>query len=281
MKTATLLLASLLLAAASHQALAQDAAANPAGPRDLYNTYGKSEHAPASAPAASTSGKPATGRPGVRVRVELDRDGRARFVSPKTIFRAGDKVRFHFAMNFPGYVAIINQGSSGKRMLLFPYEGVSNHIGRTADYTVPQGEGWFAFDDTPGTEQLTFVMSKREIQEVTQVTVGSTHVAAAVTHPVHATAPEPEPEPPSTPAPAPPSAPAVAAAPPAAAPAAPPAAAATPQTEEQEILAALNSRSLTGGRDLKMVEENNDGYVLTTDEALAKPVGFRLTLQHR
>ena len=69
--------------------------------------------------------------------MELDRDGRARFVSTKTVFRAGDKVRFHFAMNFPGYVVIINQGSSGKRSLLFPYKGVSNHIGRTADFTVP------------------------------------------------------------------------------------------------------------------------------------------------
>ena len=104
------------------------------------------------------------GRPGARVRVELDRDGRARFVSTRTVFHAGDKVRFHFAMNFPGYVVVINQGSSGKRSLLFPYKGVSNHIGRTADYTVPQGEGWFEFDDTPGTEQLTFIMSKREIR---------------------------------------------------------------------------------------------------------------------
>jgi hypothetical protein len=271
MKTSIIILASLLLSAASHQALAQESVAQPAGPRDLYNTYGKSEHATSPAPATSAAGKPSIGRPGVRVRVELDRDGRARFVSPKTVFHAGDKVRFHFAMNFPGYVAIINQGSSGKRALLFPYEGVSNHIGRTADYTVPQGEGWFAFDNTPGTEQLTFVMSKREIQEVTQVTVGSTHGASPVTTPA------PEPEAPAAPVPQ--SAPTVAAASPA--PTAPPAAAPTPQTEEQEILAALNSRSLTGGRDLKMVEENNDGYVLTTDEALAKPVGFRLTLQHR
>jgi hypothetical protein len=29
-----------------------------------------------------------------------------------------------------------------------------------------------------------------------------------------------------------------------------------------------------------MVEENNDGYVLTTEQALEKPVGFKLTLTH-
>lgn len=244
----------VLLSAASHEALAQDA-----GPRDLYNTY-KSEHV--ASPSPSSAAKPSAGRPGARVRVELDRDGRARFVSTKTVFHAGDKVRFHFAMNFPGYVVIINQGSSGKRDLLFPYKGVSNHIGRTADYTVPQGEGWFEFDETPGTEQLTFVMSKREIQEVTQITTDAAHTTPPagppanhppVEHPVSETAPAVPPLPASPP---------------------------TPQTEEQEILAALNSRSLSRGRDLKMIEENNDGYVLTTDEALEKPVGFRLTLTH-
>lgn len=266
MKISLTIATSLLLAASLHPAFAQNApSTSTAGPRDLYNTYGKSETAPAPATAASAAPKPA-GRPGVRVRVELDRGGRARFVSTKTVFQAGDKVRFHFAMNFPGYVVIINQGSSGKRSLLFPYEGVSNHIGRTADYTVPQGEGWFEFDQTPGDEQLTFVMSKREIQEVAQITTAGTnahHAAPAASHPAPAPATE------TTPLPAPATA------------IAQPAAVATPQTEEQEILAALNSRSLTGGRDLKMVEDNTDSYVLATDESLAKPIGFKLTLKHR
>jgi hypothetical protein len=249
MKISITIIACVLLSAASLPVLAQDA-----GPRDLYNTYTRSE--PATSP--SSAKKPA-GRPGARVRVELDRDGRARFVSTKTVFRAGDKVRFHFAMNFPGYVVIINQGSSGKRDMLFPYKGVSNHIGRTADYTVPQGDGWFEFDETPGTERLTFIMSKREIQEVTQITTTPTHAPAPVPPPPPAVAPPVQHAAPVT-APAPPPPP--------------------PQTEEQEILAALNARSLTGGRDLKMVEENNDGYVLATDEALEKPVGFKLTLEH-
>lgn len=268
MKNPITILACLFLCAAAPQGLGQGASAQPAGPRDLFNTY-KNDNV--SSPASTTAGKPsagkpAAGRPGARVRIELDRDGRARFVSTRTVFHAGDKVRFHFAMNFPGYVVVINQGSSGTRSLLFPYKGVSNHIGRTADYTVPQGEGWFEFDDTPGTEQLTFIMSKREIEEVTQITTGShgsSSVAAAPAHPAG--------EHPAT----------AAAAAPVAAPAPVPTAAATPQTEEQEILAALNSRSLSRGRDLKMVEQETDGYVLTTDEALAKPVGFKLTLTHR
>ncbi|MGB8507108.1 MAG: DUF4384 domain-containing protein, partial [Pyrinomonadaceae bacterium] len=219
--------------------------------------------------------------PGVRVRVELDRGGRVRWVSSKTTFQAGDKVRFHFAMNFSGYVVILNQGSSGKRTMLFPYEGVSNHIGRTADYTVPQGEAWFEFDNTAGVEQLTFIMSKREIQEVTQITTTAaaptTHAASPVatttvnngggnhTAPANSHASNAPPNNNSS----------------ASATNTQTQAAASPQTEEQEILDALNSRALTGGRDLKMVEDNTDGYVLATDDGLSKPIGFKLTLKHR
>lgn len=228
-----------------------------AGPRDLYNTYNKSDSSPST---ATPAGNITSGKPGVRVRVELDRDNRVRWVSSKTVFKSGDKVRFHFAMNFPGYVVVINQGSSGSSSLLFPYAGVSNHIGRTADYTLPQGEAWFEFDNTPGSEQLTFIMSKREIQEVTQITT--------VTPPVVNNSPPPANQGSSNQS--------SISNPPASA-----TTAAVKQTEEQEILAALNARSLDRGRDLKLVEDKNENYVLTTDEALAKPVGFKLTLKHQ
>jgi hypothetical protein len=247
MKRVVYVIAFSILCVAA-QAFAQGGVQSAAGARDLFNTY-KSDSAPAD---ATTTSVVTTGRPGVRVRIELDRGGRVRWVSPKTTFQAGDRVRFHFNMNFAGYVVIINQGSSGKRMLLFPYEGVSNRVGRTADYTVPQGEAWFEFDRTAGDEQLTFIMSKREIQEVTQITTaGGAQSSTQVTN----TQPQTH--------------------------AATPAPAATPQTEEQEILAALNSRSLAGGRDLKMSEEGGESYVLATDNALAGPIGFRLTLKHR
>lgn len=255
----------LLLLCGAAQTFAQTVKPTPAGPRDLFNTY-KEGAAPATpAAGAANNNVVMTGRPGVRVRIELNRGGRVRWVSTRTTFQAGDRVRFHFNMNFPGYVVIINEGSSGARSLLFPYEGVSNRVGLTADYIVPQGEAWFEFDNTAGEERLTFIMSKREIQEVTQLTVGNVHVSTQAATSAQAPAPTT----------AQPSAPSSASAP-ASAPAAQ-----TPQTEEQEILAALNSRALTLGRDLKVVEENNEGYVLATNEALARPVGFRLTLKHR
>ena len=278
---------ALLLLCAAAQAFAQTPTPTPKGPRDLFNTYkDAAPTAPAQAPGATSNNVLMTGRPGVRVRIELLRGGRARWVSPRTTFQAGDRVRFHFNMNFPGYVVIINTGSSGARTMLFPYEGVSNRVGLTADYTVPQGQAWFEFDNTPGEEQLTFIMSKREIQEVTQLTVGNVHVSTQVNSPAGPGVPASSAPASSSPVPA--SQPANTAPAPAPAPTPAPgnanggaATAQAPQTEEQEILAALNSRALTLGRDLKVAEENNEGYVLATEDALARPVGFRLTLKHR
>ncbi|MET0622963.1 MAG: DUF4384 domain-containing protein [Pyrinomonadaceae bacterium] len=279
---------ALLLLCAAAQAFAQTPKPTPKGPRDLFNTYKEAGPvAPAQGQGAANNNVVMTGRPGVRVRIELLRGGRARWVSPRTTFQAGDRVRFHFNMNFPGYVVIINTGSSGARTMLFPYEGVSNRVGLTADYTVPQGQAWFEFDNTPGEEQLTFIMSKREIQEVTQLNVGNVHVSTQATTAAGPGAPTSSApaSPPSAPAPQPANtAPTSAPAPnstPGNADGGGAATAQAPQTEEQEILAALNSRALSGGRDLKVVEENNDGYVLATEDALARPVGFRLTLKHR
>ncbi|HEX7315716.1 MAG TPA: DUF4384 domain-containing protein [Pyrinomonadaceae bacterium] len=275
---------ALLLLCAATQAFAQTPTPTPKGPRDLFNTYKEvAPTAPAQGQGAPSNNVLMTGRPGVRVRIELLRGGRARWVSTKTTFQAGDRVRFHFNMNFPGYVVIINTGSSGARTMLFPYEGVSNRVGLTADYTVPQGQAWFEFDNTPGEEQLTFIMSKREIQEVTQLTVGNVHVSTQATTAAGPGAPATSPPTSSSSTNTSPSANTA----PTSAPApvnandGGAAVAQAPQTEEQEILAALNSRALSGGRDLKVAEENNEGYVLATEDALAKPVGFRLTLKHR
>lgn len=265
-------LALLLTAAHTH---AQTTTPNarqgkpPAGPRDLYTAYG-----------SAASATKTNGRPGAKVRVELERDGRARMVSPQTTFRAGDKVRFHFAMNFSGYVVIINEGSSGKRTMLFPSEGVSNRIGKTRNFTVPQGDAWFQFDETPGEERLTFIMSKREIQEVIQLTTASpngTKTSVPTTAPAQSSTTDDDTDSSSASA----SSAAASNTPTATATQAATAPAAAPLTEEQQILADLNSRALAGGRDLNVVVDNNEGYVLASDESLAKPVGFKLTLKHR
>ncbi len=121
--------------------------------KDMYVAY--------SAPHQKTTKR---GRPGAKVRIELERGGNRSFVPADTNFRAGDKVKFHFAVNFPAYVSIINLGSSGRLNLLFPYTNREEVVAVTRDYVVPRDpELWFEFDNKPGVEHLTFVFSAARI----------------------------------------------------------------------------------------------------------------------
>jgi len=106
---------------------------------------------------------PKRGRPGVKVTIELKRDGVTKKVPLNHPFLAGDKVKFHFETNFNAYVKVINNGSSGALKLLYPYSGATEFVARTKDYAIPQGDLWFEFVNKPGTERLTFVFSSRPL----------------------------------------------------------------------------------------------------------------------
>lgn len=104
------------------------------------------------------------GRPGVKIRIELLRNGQRQFVPLNTEFRSGDKVKLHFEANFPAYVEIYNQGTSGNVQRLFPYEGAASRVKVVSAYVVPRkATEWFEFDDTPGTEKLAFIFSRAQI----------------------------------------------------------------------------------------------------------------------
>jgi len=120
--------------------------------RDLYLHY--------------ESGATSVGQPGAKLTVELNRNGKIRMVSPDTVFRSGDRIRFHLALNFEGYLAVFNSGTSGKLNCLYPYLGAPNPVRASAELMVPGNEAWFAFDQTPGAEEVTFLMSKDPIQEL-------------------------------------------------------------------------------------------------------------------
>src|SRR5262245_44657750 len=110
------------------------------------------------------------GRPGVRLTIELRRDGASQKVPLNYQFRAGDKVKFHFETNFNAYVKILNVGSSGAVQLLYPYRGAAELVTKTKDYAVPQGDLWFEFDEKAGTEQLAFVFSAQPLAAQAQTT---------------------------------------------------------------------------------------------------------------
>jgi len=86
-------------------------------------------------------------------------------VDPGTTFHSGDKVRFAFESNIEGYLYVVQAGSTGRWTVLFPNpdaNGGMNAVSRSSEYLVPDN-GWFAFDDTPGTEEVFVVLSKQAL----------------------------------------------------------------------------------------------------------------------
>jgi hypothetical protein len=131
--------------------------ANAQNARDLYIGYGNP-----SAPTNDTANLkrvPKNGQPGTKVTIELQRDGKLKFVKPTHKFKSGDKIRLRFATNFDGYIRILNIGSSGRVNMLFPYKGANDRITPSTDFQIPNNNDWIVFDNNPGTEMLTVILS--------------------------------------------------------------------------------------------------------------------------
>lgn len=117
----------------------------------------------------TNSGK---GKSGVKVSVLLKRGSEnERYVAPTETFYSGDKIKLAFDVNFSGYVALLNVGSSGRVTLLYPYVGASSKVEpRTQQQLIPSdSRDWIAFDNHPGTEQITIVFSINPLQSVKEI----------------------------------------------------------------------------------------------------------------
>src|SRR4051794_14225788 len=88
----------------------------------------------AAKPAPLTASLPASGAPPLGLRytvLKLGADNAPTEVPNDTVFHAGDRIRFTVEANGPGYLYIINQGSSGNWKPVFPsaeIEDGNNHI---------------------------------------------------------------------------------------------------------------------------------------------------------
>jgi len=114
--------------------------------------------------ASSTPGD--TVNPGLKYRIIQSRgsDGDVD-ADPAETFHSGDRVRFAFASNVDGYLYVVQRGTSGQWTVLFPdpeANGGRNAIRKGEDYFVPNN-GWFAFDETPGTEEVFVVLSTQPL----------------------------------------------------------------------------------------------------------------------
>jgi hypothetical protein len=93
--------------------------------------------------------------------LKLAADNTPTEVANDTVFHAGDRIRFSVEANAPGYLYIINQGSSGNWKPMFPSAEIddgNNHIEGWRPYTMPP-KSRLAFDSTVGTENLFIVFS--------------------------------------------------------------------------------------------------------------------------
>jgi Domain of unknown function (DUF4384) len=101
---------------------------------------------------------------GIAYWVEWQRPGAAptRIADPsRFVFRSGDRIRFHVKTNVPGYLYVVNRGSSGQDTMLFPYTGMPDRLNRVEghrEYAIPP-RGWIMFDNQPGEEVLFFAVS--------------------------------------------------------------------------------------------------------------------------
>lgn len=189
------------------------------------------------------------GRPGVKITIELKRDGETRKVPLNYAFRAGDKVRFHFETNFNAYVKVINIGSTGTLQLLYPYRRALELALKGKDNAIPQGDLWFEFDRNPGTEQLAFVFSSRPL-----LVAKKSRGAAAEPNQGRVIPNRPG-------------------------------RSARSDGDEEQALAELNSQSLENGKDFNLIqdtqENDNCAYGVAPAHLLRKPIGVIINLRHQ
>ncbi len=98
----------------------------------------------------------ATGVPGVKVQIELERGGRRNLVRPTETLYTGDKIRFLITTNFYARLVVTNaERGAGEPVLLLPMEGDDDQVTAGKVYTTPA----FQFDENPGIESVVLLLS--------------------------------------------------------------------------------------------------------------------------
>ncbi len=106
-------------------------------------------------------------------------DGTYQEVSPDATFHQGDRIRISLMANQPGYLYVIERGSSGKWMPLYPARSATpdtaaaagNQLEPGKQYLIP-GKGSWEFRGEPGQERL-FVLLSREPDEHLDQTIAA------------------------------------------------------------------------------------------------------------
>jgi len=100
--------------------------------------------------------------------LQIGGSGELSEVSPETKFHSGDRVKISLMANQPGYIYIIQRGSSGNWRPLFPAQGDlpdSNRVEAGHIYQVPSGKS-FQFNQQTGEERLFLLLSRQVVSDL-------------------------------------------------------------------------------------------------------------------
>ncbi|MGO9260206.1 MAG: DUF4384 domain-containing protein [Bryobacteraceae bacterium] len=95
-------------------------------------------------------------------------NGRPVETLPDFAFHAGDHIQLNVQTNTPGYLYIVNRGSSGAWKPLFPAPEIANgdnYVDGWHTYTLPSPEHHIIFDEQTGTENVTIVFSRQPVPD--------------------------------------------------------------------------------------------------------------------
>ncbi len=140
--------------------------------RPMFNLYRSPIHAAvqlliALTVSAAVFGQQPASKTIFSIRLEQKKKDAIQAVPPNTVFRNGDILRLRLTSQIPGYLYVVDKGTSGTTAALFPATNAANGANRidvNRSYMVPaDGDGWFEVSGPAGFDTLYFLVSSTPI----------------------------------------------------------------------------------------------------------------------
>lgn len=91
-------------------------------------------------------------------------DESVRYVSPRKLFKSGDRFRLEVRASVDGFLYMFAQEPGGDLGQVYPPKGQTRKLARGERLVLPQ-LGAFQFDQKPGVEQLTLLLAKAPMRK--------------------------------------------------------------------------------------------------------------------
>lgn len=116
---------------------------------------------PLTAQPAKDDAKSADAAQQILITVERETPQGWQVIDPALVLDSGTRLRFRFKSSFPGYLYVMNQGTSGAYLTVFPGpdSGVDNRVDAGQEILVPQTEGVFRLTGPSGYDVLYWVLA--------------------------------------------------------------------------------------------------------------------------